>query len=50
MISAIWKAAGSVSISTVARISPAGSPSASRVKVKTSFQSAASRWCSIFGR
>ena len=42
MISAIWNAAGSVSISTVARISPAGRPSASRVNVKTSFQSAAS--------
>ena len=40
-----------VSISTVARMVPYGMPSsASWAKMKTSFQSRASRWLSILGR
>ena len=39
-----------VSISTVARIVPCGTPRAASAWVKTSFHSRASRWDSILGR
>ena len=49
-ISSISNAAGSVSMRTVARIVPLGIERPSCAATKTSFQSRASRWLSIFGR
>ena len=49
-ISSISNAAGSVSISTVARIVPCGMPMYSSLNVKTSSHSFASSDDSIFGR
>jgi hypothetical protein len=49
-ISSISKAAGMVSISTVALIVPTGMPSAAWAWTNTSFQRRASRWLSSLGR